>query len=226
MGDGLHGAAPTMERIKKYLTQDQPQKWLFYGDSITHGARHTCGHRDYVELFSERLRFEMARTMDLVVNSAISGDNTRGLLEGFEWRVAQFKPDVVFVMIGMNDCSDGNDISLGEFRDNLDRLTGLIGELGAIPVLQTTCPILPNQAPDRSPNFDAFMDAVRAVAADREIPLIDHTKFWREHSESHFFWMSNEFHPNHFGHRAFARHLFEGLGIWNPDSDSCRLYVP
>jgi len=215
-----------MERIKKLIGQDKSLIWVFYGDSITHGARHTYGHRDYVELFEERLRFEMARSRDLVINSAISGDNTRGLLEGFEWRVAQFKPDVVFVMIGMNDCSEGIDISLAEFQDNLNCLTGMIGDLGAVPVLQTTCPILPNLAPDRLPHFDGFMDAVRAVATDRKVPLIDHTEFWRKSPENHFFWMSNEFHPNHYGHRAFAKHLYEALGIWDPESSSCRFFLP
>ena len=215
-----------MERIKKLIDQDKPLIWVFYGDSITHGARHTYGHRDYVELFAERMRYEMGRVSDLVITSAISGDNTRGLLSGFEWRVAQFNPDAVFVMIGMNDCSDGNDISLAEFQDNLDRLIVMIGDLGAIPVLQTTCPILPSLAPERSPYFDGFMDAVREVAVDRDVPLIDHARFWLKHSESHFYWMSNEFHPNHYGHRAFAKHLYEALGIWDPESASCRFFLP
>ena len=218
--------AIAMKRIKEFFGQETPRKWLFYGDSITHGALHTYGHRDYVELFAERVRFEMGRVSDLVITSAISGDNTRGLLSGFEWRVAQFKPDAVFVMIGMNDCSEGNDISLAEFRENLDRLTGMIGDLCSIPVLQTTCPILPNLAPDRSPYFDGFMDAIREVAVDRDVPLIDHTRFWLEHSDSHFYWMSNEFHPNHHGHLAFAKLIYEELGIWDPASASCRFFLP
>lgn len=215
-----------MERIKEYLSQSQPRKWLFYGDSITHGARHTYGHRDYVELFEERLRFELGRTMDIVINSAISGDNTRGLLEGFDWRVAQFKPDVVFIMIGMNDCSDQNDIPPTVFRANLEKLVGKIKDLGASPVLQTTCPILPNQAPDRAPRFDEYMENVRAVAIERGVPLIDHTVFWRRHGENHFFWMNNEFHPNQYGHRAFAKLIYQELGLWSPDSASCQFFLP
>lgn len=215
-----------MERIKEFFRQPEPRKWLFYGDSITHGALHTYGHRDYVELFAERVRFELGRPSDVVITTANGGDNTRGLLSGFDWRVAQFKPDVVLVMIGMNDCSDGNDISLAEYRDNLDRLSGMIGDLGAVPVLQTTCPILPGQAPDRFPHFDGFMDAVCTVAADRKVPLVDHTAFWRRNPESHFMWMNNEFHPNQYGHRAYARHLYEEFGLWDPESVSCRLFLP
>ena len=129
-----------MDRVKKLLKSDRPLKWLFYGDSITHGALHTFGGRDYVELFAERVRFEMGRTMDIILTTAISGDWTRGLLDTFDWRVAQFTPDIVFIMIGMNDCSDNNDMTIEEFESNLLKLTEKTATLGALPILQTTCP--------------------------------------------------------------------------------------
>ena len=215
-----------MKRIEKLLKSDAPIKWVFYGDSITHGALHTFGQRDYVELFAERVRFELDRTMDIIITTATSGDNTRGLLASFDWRVAQFQPDVVFVMIGMNDCSKDNDIGVEEFEGNLLELTTRIDNLGAVPVLQTTCPILPGQAPDRFPYFDSYMDIIRKVASDHELPLIDHARFWQEHSDSHFFWMSNAFHPNADGHRALAEHIYRCLDIYNDTSHSCRLHIP
>jgi len=215
-----------MERIKKLLTSQEPVKWLFYGDSITHGALHTWGQRDYTELFAERVRFELARVMDMVINSAISGNTTRQLLEGFEWRVTQFHPDVVFLMVGMNDCSGGNDLGLEEFESNLNELAERIAALGARLVMQTTCPILPNTSPDREPHFDGFMEAVRRVAVQRELPLIDHTRFWLEQPDRHFFWMSNSFHPNEYGHRAFALLLYRALDIYDPECPSCRFYLP
>jgi lysophospholipase L1-like esterase len=214
-----------MQRITKFLKSADPIKWLFYGDSITHGALHTFGKRDYVELFSERVRFELERTMDIVINTAISGDNTRGLLAGFDWRVAQFKPNVVFIMIGMNDCSDENDITVEEFKSNLLKLTSMIDDLGALPVLQTTCPILPGQSPERSPYFDSYMDAIRNAALARKLPLIDHTRFWRDNPDNHFLWMSNEFHPNTDGHRAFAEFLYRCLDIHDNTSRCCKLFT-
>jgi len=35
-----------MQRIKDILKSEKPVKWLFYGDSITHGALYTSGWRD------------------------------------------------------------------------------------------------------------------------------------------------------------------------------------
>ena len=127
--------------------------------------------------FAERIRFEIGRTMDVVITTAISGDNTRGPLAGFDWRVAKFDPDVVFVMIGMNDCSEGNDISVEEFESNLTQLTERMAEVGAIPILQTTCPYWEGQGLDRSPFVDDIQ-VIRKLARSLAHPLIDHTRFW------------------------------------------------
>jgi len=222
----LRSEGEIMDRVKELLASPTPVTWLFYGDSITHGALHTWGARDYTELFAERLRFELGRVMDVVINTANNGDTTRGLVGGFEWRVARFEPHVVFIMIGMNDCSDGNDITLPEFEANLDELLDKIAGLGGRAVLQTTCPILPGGAPEREPHFDAFMAAVRAAAAQRELPLIDHQAHWAENADKHCYWLDNAFHPNAVGHRVFANLLFKDLGIYDPASACCRFFHP
>lgn len=215
-----------MERVRRILETKKPAKWIFYGDSLTHGALHTFGQRDYAELFAERLRFELARTMDIVITSAISGDSTRGLLQSFDWRVGQFDPEVVLIMIGMNDCSANNEITVAEFSDNLTQLVQRLEQINAVPVLQTTCPILSGQAPDREPHIDAYMDAIRQAAAKHELPLVDHTAFWQQHIDKRSYWMSDAFHPNEYGHRAFAHLLYREFGIHDPDSHACRLYFP
>lgn len=215
-----------MEAIQQLLQSEQPVKWLFYGDSITHGALHTFGHRDYTELFTERLRFELGRPMDVVIKTAISGHTTRELLGSFDWRVAQFTPHVVFIMVGMNDCSSNKNLSLAEFESNLNQLGDKIEALGGQVIMQTTCPILPGTALDREPNFPSYMETIRRVAARRGLLLIDHTKFWQEHQDKHFYWMSDAFHPNELGHMAFAHLLYQVLDIYDPGSHSCRFYFP
>ncbi len=216
-----------MERVKKLLRCEKPLTWIFYGDSITHGSKHTFGWRDYTELFAERVRYELGRTMDVIINTAISGDNTRGLLESFDWRVKRFNPDVVFIMIGMNDCSEQNPISLDEFTENLEKLAEKITDIKAIPIMQTTCPIIPHHAPDREPYFPSYMEAIRNLANEKNLPLIDHTKYWQENEEKLFYWMSNAFHPNELGHRAFAKLIFQSLDIWDTsNSYACKLLIP
>ncbi len=215
-----------MNEIKSLLTHDEPVTWLFYGDSITHGALHTWGWRDYTELFAERIRQELARYMDVVINTAISGDTTPGLLAGFDWRAARFKPEAVFLMIGMNDCSANNSVPIDRFEQNLNELADRFAELGTCVVMQTTCPILPDTSPDREPHFDDYMQKVRDVAAARSLPLIDHTAWWRRNEEKLYFWQSNAFHPNEYGHRAFVHLVFRDMGIFDEQSPTCRLFVP
>ena len=93
-----------MEKVKELLTSEKPLKWLFSGGSITHGAFHTFGERDYTEHFAERVRFELGRKLDVVIKAAISGTDTNSPLKHFDTLLGQFKPDVVFLMFGMNDC--------------------------------------------------------------------------------------------------------------------------
>ncbi|MDA0840571.1 MAG: SGNH/GDSL hydrolase family protein [Planctomycetota bacterium] len=214
-----------MQRIKDILKSDKPVKWLFYGDSITHGALHTSGWRDYAELFTERVRFELGRPMDIVLNNAISGNNTVTLLDSFDWRVGQFEPDVVLLMIGMNDCSN-NKVPIEKFESNLGQLVERIEAFNGTVVMQTTCPILPKTSPDREPHLPAYMEVIRRVAGERNLPLIDHTAHWEAHPDKFYYWMSNPFHPNEYGHRAFANLIFKEFGIWNSTSVTCRLFVP
>ena len=220
-----------MKRIHKLINAPKPLKWLFYGDSITHGAFHTFGARDYTELFSERIRGEMTRTQDVVIKTALSGNNTAVLLAEFDWRVTQFRPDVVFLMIGMNDCKQTSTASAKEFRRNLKGLCHRISNIGsALPVLQTTNLILPGLAPDREPQFEIYMDIVREVASDQDLPIIDHHRLWnestKEQPELFHYWMSDAIHPNHFGHIVFAHFLLKELGIFDPHSMTCSLFHP
>src|SRR5262245_43171096 len=85
--------------VKELLGRKEPLTWVFTGDSITHGALHTKGWRSYPEHFAERVRWELKRMRDIVVNTGISGDRAQGLLPDIDWRVLHLKPDVVSVML-------------------------------------------------------------------------------------------------------------------------------
>src|SRR5690606_9420213 len=123
------------ERIQEILKQKAPAIWVFTGDSITAGVKHTQGYRSYPEVFGERIRWELHRSRDIIINSAISGNTSQHIVDDFDWRVKQFKPTVVSLMVGTNDCSDDRKISLQKFEENLVFLIKGVRELGAIPIL-------------------------------------------------------------------------------------------
>ncbi len=216
-----------MKTIRGLLDGQEPLTWLFYGDSITHGALHTFGWRDYTQHFAERIRHEMGRNRDVVINTAISGNTTAQLLDSFDLRVARFKPDVVFLMIGMNDCLQARGVPIDAFKANLQQLCDRLAELGSMVVLQTTNPILPGSDPNRESYFIAYMECVREIARANALMLVDHERRWQEEESEHYFWMSDAIHPNKEGHLMFAHTLFEALGIFNTaGSRVCQFYVP
>lgn len=72
------------ELIAKYLKEKDPLIWVFTGDSITQGAKHTQGYRSYPEIFSERIRWELGRGRDIIINTGISGNTTQTILDDFD----------------------------------------------------------------------------------------------------------------------------------------------
>jgi lysophospholipase L1-like esterase len=219
-----------MDTIKALLQNDKPIRWLFNGDSITHGVVYTWGARDYTELFAERIRYELDRKMDMVINSAVDGDTCKGILDTFDWRVTSFAPDVAFVMIGMNDCANPHDQAIDGFEANLNTLADRIAQIDCHLILQTTLTVHPGGSPAHEPNINAYMQKVRDVASSRQLPLIDHTRYWQQNEERAIFWRGDAFHPNQYGHIAFAKLIFQSLDIQDttddPKARTCRLFIP
>jgi lysophospholipase L1-like esterase len=214
--------------IKELLARKEPVTWLFTGDSITHGALHTLGWRSYPEHFAERVRWEMRRMRDVVINTGISGDRTRGILADLDWRALRFQPDCVSLMFGMNDCSDGL-AGRDTFRSNLKTLIEKITAAGAIPLLNTPNTVYVKNAGGRG-DLPAYAEIVRDVATQEKLALVDHWEHWQKSKpdqESLLPWLEDKsIHPGVFGHREFAKLIFRALGIFDPASPTCKLEVP
>jgi lysophospholipase L1-like esterase len=226
---GQAGATPVgVDAIKKLLTRKEPVTWLFTGDSITHGALHTLGGRSYPEHFAERVRWEMRRMRDVVINTGISGDRTGGLLADLDWRALRFRPDVVSLMYGMNDCSAGAAGRDG-FRANLNLLVDKIAAAGAVPLLNTPNTIYLKSASGRA-DLEAYAEIVRTVAVERKLALADHWSHWQNQKpdqEALLPWLEDKsIHPGVFGHRELAKLIFRELAIFDAASPTCRLEVP
>lgn len=206
------------------LFDSDPVVWLFTGDSVTQGAVHTFGWRDYSQLFAERVRYEMRRTRDAVINTAISGRRITDLAADLDWSVLRHRPDVISLMFGLNDCPKG-EAGLDEFqrtyRQVLDQLSGT-------PLLIHT----PNRVlatdSSRRENLPAYVDTVRTLAKEFDAILVDHHADWAqiEADNNLDHWIGHGCHPNEYGHRAMARTLFRELGIWDANSHTGRLLIP
>lgn len=218
------------EKIQQYLGRaDKSLTWLFTGDSITHGALHTNGCRSFVEQFAERIRWELSRPRDIVVNTAISGNYITDIIDDYQWRVKRFTPDVVFLMIGTNDAQAGP-AKLPTYTENMVTLINWMRGDGAIPVINTPNPIIMELGcGGLRTHLSNYVDAMQRIAQEYNVLLIDHWAYWHKtkpDNDSLMNWLNDSIHPNEYGHRALAHQIFDALGIFDPASPSCRLFIP
>ena len=216
-----------MDRIKSLIKSEKPLRWVFAGDSITHGVRHTLGYRDYVQIVEERLTGELPRYQDAVIKTGVSGWTTGALRKNLNVHVLDFSPDIVSLMIGMNDCAR---ISITEFEDNYKFILDAILNSGKTNILlHTPNPIIPNCDATRL-LLPEFVEKILGIASSYKLPIIDHyaywLKSWEQNSRRKYSWMSDAIHPNHFGHRAFARLILQELDIWAEETNCIGVRIP
>jgi lysophospholipase L1-like esterase len=212
--------------ISKLLKDKAPVKWVFAGDSITQGAKHTHGERSYPEIFTERVRFELGRSRDIIVNSAISGNASKHILADFDWRIGQFKPQVVSLMIGTNDAAASRTTTVEQFEQNLGQLVDQIRGLGAIPIFHTPNIIIAEKASERS-RLPEYVAVIQRVASEKKVVLVDNWAYWQKMlleqpaGSIHQKWLNDPLHPNGTGHQEIARLLFKKLSIYDPKEPTC-----
>ncbi len=222
-GSGNRSEAEDLKAIQRLLAGKEPLKWVFAGDSITQGAKHTFGYRSYPEIFAERVRWELRRVRDLIINSAISGNTSADILNDYEWRIGQFKPAVVSVFVGTNDSAVSRQISPEKFRQNLDAIINNLRAGGAIPILHTPSIVITEKAVGRE-SLPEYVRTIRELAAEKGVILVDNWDYWQktaiESPEADLYrvWLNDELHPNGKGHLEIAQLLFKKLSIFDPQS--------
>lgn len=206
----------------------EPLTWVMTGDSITQGAKWVGRERSYPELIQERVRWEMKRRRDFFINSGISGERVAGLRADFEWRVLRFRPDVVSIMIGMNDALEGP-AGREAFGRELREMIRLGRAAGALPILHRTNPIDPqpldpgDTSSRQRVDLPAYNEIIAQVAHDTNTILIDHWARWNQAKSSPAAlreWLADPIHPNGAGHRQFAAEFFRTIGHYDPDAVS------
>ena len=223
-------AQTDFEKISRHLKSRASASWtwLFYGDSITHGAAHTRGFRSFPEIFAERLRWEMKFLYDVVINTGISGQTTVQLLneQRYDWRVRRFNPDAVFILIGINDIVKLKNSTV--FHDNLLKLVRTVRADGAIPILQTYGNILHVPENDnymlRYEKLPEYNQLIRRIADTESVILVDHEKYWSTNApdeQSLKLWLGEAIHPGGKGHLEMAKLIFQTLNIYDPECSCC-----
>lgn len=216
---------PDQRTLKGLIAQEAPLVWLFTGDSVTQGAHHTYGRRCYPEIFAEHIRWEMRRLYDFVINTAINGTNTSYLLAAFDRNIMQFKPSVVSLMYGINDCQEPT-LSTTIFQSNLEKLVTKVRTIGAIPILHSPNAIdmegVKKMKTASRHLLPCYVEIIREVAKRNQIILVDHWRQWSERGIEQFNrWLDDPLHPNAEGHVKIARLMFTELSIFSNTDFTC-----
>lgn len=156
----------------------------------------------------------------------MSGATTRDIIRDFNICVNIYDPDIVFIMLGMNDSSN-EIVPLEEYRKNILELINKVREIGAIPIIQTSN-IIKMDLSRKSLKF--YMDILREVVRENDVMIIDHYSHWgdleKEISNIKNELLSDLIHPNEKGHLEMAKFIFKELDIFEEESYTCNLSYP
>ena len=203
------------QSFRELLCGSKPVVWVFAGDSITQGAHHTDGQRNYCEHFAERIHSQLHRHYDVVINASVPGETAQSLLADLEWRILRFRPDAVSVMIGINDATAGHK-GRSEFRRNLEHIVQCIRADKALLLLHTP-PRVDVERVNTRADLRSYVRLVRDVARELDVPCVDHWAFWKmaaaDGGNINAWLAADGLHPTAEGHRHLAKLLFKRFGI-------------
>lgn len=201
------------------------QKIVMIGDSITDAGRreieppYGVGYMTLVRSFVTALHPELGLTWE---NRGIGGDTVRHLDARWTTDVVDEHPDVLTVMIGINDVwrafgeKAHEAVPEDEYRATLTRLIGA-ARAGDGPDLYIGSPYMIEA--DRSDPMRAAMDSriavARDVAADAGATFIDvQAAFDRVlATTANTDWAEDRIHPNQPGHAVIAVEFLRAFGI-------------
>jgi lysophospholipase L1-like esterase len=209
--------------VHDLLASGRPLDWVFAGDSITHGLHHTRGLRGYVEHVAERLRGELRRVGDTVVNTGVAGWTAADLHSALDHHVLRFRPQVASVAVGMNDAVEGTG-GLQAFASDLSGVVRRLRDAGPAVLVHTPTTTGPGAARPR-PELAAYAQVCRDVAERHGALLVDHHVHWTERfgGGAPTPWLDDPIHPNGRGQWEMARLTLQRLGLDDEASELARL---
>ncbi len=156
-----------------------------------------------------------------IANHAESGESTRSSLSAkrFEKVYRSLKKgDHVLLQFGHNDMKDQSPDALAIYRSNLVAIVKEVRKLGGNPVLLTS---VERSGGVKKETLGGYPDAVRSVAAELDVPLIDlHAMsrvFYQALGDRLMLAFQDGTHHNNYGSYELAKCVVEGIRTKVPD---------
>ncbi|MEU2615806.1 SGNH/GDSL hydrolase family protein [Micromonospora sp. NPDC007271] len=187
---------------------------LFIGDSITDAGRDRSRDTDlgtgYAMMAAAWFTARHPDHRATFVNRGISGDRVRDLRARWETDCLALAPEVVSVLIGINDTwrrySENDPTSPADFARDYRQILESVRRLGARIVLIEPF-LIPLDDAKRAwrEDLDAKVDVVRRVAAEFDATLVAVDKLFQAADVDDRVWTNDGVHLTPFGHALLAQ---------------------
>lgn len=205
---------PVYDEVRDLIMTSPYFKVLLFGASNTERYM-PCIH--WSDVLETGLLFTCGRKFHMI-NSGVSGNNTREALARFERDVAAFSPDIVIITFAGNDCNPdpARNVPKEEFSRNLDTIVEKIRALGGIPILQTYYKN-DGEGMDQevSRSFREYLELIREAALRNKVFLVDQYKYFDRVPPEllRYKLLLNPMHVNEFGNTFIGVNLLHHFGI-------------
>jgi acyl-CoA thioesterase I len=177
-----------------------------FGDSITAGY---AVRRGFPTFWKDMLVRKYPGGRIEMINSGVSGDMTMDGLARLDWAVLSYKPDLVTINFGINDCVYG--LGLLEFESYL---VEMIRRIRAGPASEI---LLLSSQPLETPPYDRlvqdYYQAIERVAKEMDVGFVDVHGAWMERVKAGTslgsLIITGLDHPNEVGYRIIAEELMK-----------------
>ena len=224
----LLGFAPTLAAPADDMPLLKPGSTvLLIGDSITDGGRaktgndynHTMG-QSYSFIISAQLGYRFAERNLTFINRGIGGNRTIDLAARWQTDVIDLKPDVLSILIGVNDTFWAKNMTFEQFEPTYDSLISqtlaalpnvriILGEPFLLPVGK-----FKDDYPAKLAELKKRQEVVARLAAKYKLPLIRYQSLFDEALKrapaDHWCW--DGVHPHYAGHALMADAWMKVLG--------------
>jgi len=199
--------------IKGFSTEKR-SRILAYGSSNT--ERYLPGLH-WFDCFELAIRQKYGR-VHTCINTGLSGDTSRGLLQRFKDDAAFYDPNLVFITIGGNDCNPEQNLDIVEFRSNLIALYRSFSAFDCGVIFQTYYSPDPDECETEHINkFYDYTDVVREVAEETGSMLIDHLFRWERlrinYNDIYKNLMRDGFHVKPNGNKVMGVDIARHFGV-------------
>ena len=188
------------------------------GDSNTEVNWTSGGYLNWVGLLTAGMFESAAIGRSRVINSGLSGDTATKALDRLDRDVLAFAPDLVIISFGMNDftrfkpedTAKSLHTIVSRIREKYPQCSLLLRTPQPVFIMDEGVASWGNE-----PEFLATMDAIRSVATDEKIALVDHYALWSAEKQEKpaQYYCYDRLHANENGHMRFYKEIAPLLGL-------------